>query len=58
MEKTIILFTVEKETKNTIRYAEQTDGKPPIVGTLYIQKWAKPGVALVVTIEEAPTDQK
>lgn len=32
-------FQINKETKNTIRYAEVTDGKPPVIGTIYIQKW-------------------
>jgi len=29
-----------KETKNTIRYEEPEGGDPPIIGTLYLQKWA------------------
>jgi hypothetical protein len=29
-----------KETKNTIRYEEPESGDPPIIGTLYLQKWA------------------
>ena len=33
-------FVKEKETKNTVRFAEQCPpGKPPIIGALYIQKW-------------------
>ena len=40
METQTLTFTVERETKNTIRYQEQTKGKPPVVGTLYIQRWA------------------
>ncbi len=32
-------FTLEKETGNTVRYAEDTD-VAPIVGTLYVKKWA------------------
>nr|MDO8045863.1 hypothetical protein [Candidatus Baldrarchaeota archaeon] len=36
--KTIVL-NKEKETKNTIRYREETEGQPPIVQTIYIQKW-------------------
>jgi hypothetical protein len=39
MEKQILSFTVERETKNTVRYQEETDGKPPAIGTLYVQKW-------------------
>jgi len=35
--------TSEKETKNTIRYTEKPEaGKPPAIGTIYIQKWALP----------------
>ena len=33
-------FRLERETKNTYRYEEETDGMPPAVRTLYIQKWA------------------
>ena len=40
MEPQTITFTVERETKNTVRYQEKTDGKPPAIGTLYVQKWA------------------
>jgi hypothetical protein len=29
-----------KETKNTIRYEEPEGDQPPIIGTLYLQKWA------------------
>jgi hypothetical protein len=30
----------ERETKNTVRFAEiEVDGQPPIIGTLYVQKW-------------------
>lgn len=51
--KKIVKFTVEKETKNTIRYAEQPEaGTPPVIGTLYVQKWAVAGAkTLTVTIE-------
>jgi hypothetical protein len=40
VDKQTLTFTFEKETKNTIRYQEQTDGKPPAIGSLYVQKWA------------------
>ncbi len=37
---TTIQFEFEKETKNSVRYKEVPDeGKPPIVGSLYVQKW-------------------
>jgi hypothetical protein len=35
-------FEVEKETKNTVRYAEVAEGQPPVIGTIYVQKWALP----------------
>ncbi|MGA2620282.1 MAG: hypothetical protein ABSF26_21905 [Thermoguttaceae bacterium] len=47
------VFEIEKETKNTLRYSEVAEGQPPIVGTLYVQKWAVKGAPkrLKVTIE-------
>lgn len=39
MELTVEL-TLERETKNTIRYEEVVRDQPPIIGTLYVQKWA------------------
>ena len=55
MEPQTLTFTLEKETKNTIRYQEETNGKPPAVGTLYLQKWLlgnEPPKTLSVTIQE------
>ena len=40
MDKLELTFTVEKDTKNTRRYQEETGDGPPIIGTLYIQQWA------------------
>ena len=36
-----LIFKLEKETKNTVRFqeAERPDG-PPVVGALYLQKYA------------------
>jgi hypothetical protein len=39
MEKLTVTFTLERETKNTIRYAEDADTDPPAIGALYGQKW-------------------
>jgi len=53
MEAQEITFTVERETKNTIRYSEDVNGKPPAIGTLYVQKWLlgnEPPKSLMVTI--------
>jgi hypothetical protein len=48
-----VLFQREKETKNTVKFAEvQTQGQAPIVGTLYVQKWfAGAASNLKVTVE-------
>ena len=51
-----IIMELEKETKNTVRYTEKAEGKPPAIGTLYIQKWAtSPDTpkAIRVTVEAA-----
>jgi hypothetical protein len=56
MEKQTLTFTLERETKNTIRYSEDADGNPPAIGTLYVQKWLlgkEPPQRLSVTIGEA-----
>jgi hypothetical protein len=53
MESQKLSFTLERETKNTIRYAEDASGKPPAIGTLYVQKWMlgqDPPKNLIVTI--------
>ena len=54
MSKTVVNFEFEKETKNSVRFKEVPgEGKPPIVGSLYVQKWFV-GAAkeLSVTIEK------
>jgi hypothetical protein len=39
VEKTV-KFKAEMETKNTVKYNEvPVEGQPPIIGTLYVQKW-------------------
>ena len=40
MSKAVVKFELEKETKNSLRYKEvPEEGKAPIVGSLYVQKW-------------------
>lgn len=40
MNEHTVKLTIDKETKNTIRFEEKTeDGKPPVIGTMYIPKW-------------------
>jgi hypothetical protein len=56
LDKRVILFTQEKETKGTYRYAEVEDGNnPPAIGTLYVKKYVLGTPApskLQVTLEE------
>ena len=49
-----LTFEFEKETKNSVRYKEvPEDGKAPIVGSLYVQKWfAGTSKTLELTIEK------
>ena len=35
-------FKLDKETKNTVRYAEETVGRRPVVGTVYVDKYELP----------------
>ena len=53
MSKQCVKFEFEKETKNSVRYKEVPEqGKPPIVGSLYVQKWfAGNAKSLQLTIE-------
>ena len=56
MQKIEIILTKGKETKGTYVYEEETDegGKPPILKSQYIQKWAlgsNPPEKIKVTIE-------
>lgn len=52
-QQTTIRFEKEKETKNTIKFNEQPEaGKPPVVGSLYLQKWfVGTATSVTVTIE-------
>ena len=56
MDKTVVEFTHRNETKGTHRYEEvEQGGKPPVVGGLYLKKYALPSTPprrLRVTIEE------
>jgi len=31
-------FRLDKQTRNTVRYAEEAEGRRPIVGTVYVDK--------------------
>jgi hypothetical protein len=54
MTTQVIQFEFEKETKNSVRYKEvPSEGQPPIVGSLYVQKWfAGSTKSVEVTIEK------
>jgi hypothetical protein len=32
-------FKLDKETKNTVRYAEEAEGRRPVVGMAYVDKY-------------------
>ncbi|MDA1276442.1 MAG: hypothetical protein O2960_20685 [Verrucomicrobia bacterium] len=56
MDEQKLTFTLERETKNTIRYQEDASGKPPAIGTIYVQKWLlgdAPPKNLTVTISDS-----
>jgi hypothetical protein len=56
METQQLTFTLERETKNTVRYQEQTGENPAVIGTVYIQKSTvgnNPPQTITVTISEA-----
>lgn len=42
MPNVTIQLRKERETKNTIRFEEMenAEGNPPLIGTLYVRKWA------------------
>ncbi|NLQ16166.1 hypothetical protein HGG82_00835 [Marinomonas sp. M1K-6] len=54
MSNTTVTFEYEKETKNSVRYQEvPEEGKAPIMGTLYVQKWfAGNSKTLKITLEK------
>ena len=35
-----VTFDKDRETKNTVRFEERVGEDPPMVGTLYLQRWA------------------
>lgn len=49
-----VRFEREKETKHTVRYKEMPEeGKPPVAGTIYLQKWyAGEAEEIFITIEK------
>ena len=56
MERQTLVFVTERETKNTVRFQEEATDKPPVIGTLYVQRWALDEPLpqrLTVTIEAA-----
>ena len=54
MSKTVVKFTFEKETKNSVRYKEVPEaGKAPILGSVYLQKWfAEASKNIEITIDK------
>jgi hypothetical protein len=61
MESLKLSFNLERETKNTIRYAEDVTNKPPAIGTLYVQKWLlgqDPPQRLTITISDNEGEER
>lgn len=54
MKKHTLTFTREKDTKNTVRFQEEAvENQAPVIGALYVQKWAVGDAAKIkVTVEE------
>jgi hypothetical protein len=54
MSQTTVKFSIEKETKNSVRYKEEPEeGKAPILGSIYVQKWfAGDAKTLEITINK------
>jgi len=54
MSKAVVKFTIEKETKNSVRYKEVPEaGKAPIFGSIYVQKWfAENSKNIEITIDK------
>lgn len=52
--KTAIEFRKLRDTKNTVRFEEEVPaGKPPVIGTIYVQKWfAGDADKLTITIDK------
>jgi len=53
MAKHSATFIKERDTKNTVRYAEQVpEDQAPIIGTIYVQKWVVKGATEIVVVIE------
>ena len=56
MDQQKMTFTLERETKNMVRYAETAELDTPVIGTLYVSKeylGDNPPKKLTVTVAEA-----
>ena len=58
-EEIRLRFKRERETKNTVRFEEEASesSEPPVIGTLYLQKWAlkrlgEPEALMVTVVRE------
>lgn len=59
MKKKTIQFKFEKHTLRTAKFEEvPAPGEPPVVGSLYLQKWFVPsaGPGTTITVEVAVPD--
>ena len=51
MTERVIKMKLERETKNCYRFQEVAEGQPPIIGTLYVQKWFFKGTPFEITVK-------
>lgn len=56
MKKTVV-FEKERDTRNTVVFTENPEpGTPPIIGTIYLQKWfVRENEKVTVTVEFGET---
>lgn len=57
MKKTV-LFEKDRDTRNTVVFVEKPEpGTPPVIGTLYLQKWfITDNEKVTITIEFGETN--
>jgi len=54
MNKKSVVLEYEKSTKNTYRYSEKNTDNPPVIGTVYIQRYVvknSPPDEIKITLE-------
>lgn len=51
----VLKFKLEKLTKNTVKFQEEeVPGQPPVIGTLYVQKWVVGAATEIEVVVKVP----